>query len=99
MKKLVLVFSVMVCFTLSAVAQSHTKKDGTPDMRYIENRNPYGTVRTFNSTPPRTIYNSNNMPSYEPIYKTIYSPPYPTNINGTPDMRNSNNKLLFGKPW
>jgi hypothetical protein len=48
MKKLILLLAIF-CFGITSLqAQSHLKKDGTPDMRYKENKEQYTTPSNTN---------------------------------------------------
>lgn len=63
MQKFLIALIEMLGFTVSVNAQVHFKKDGTPDMRYKENKQMYG--------------NSYSQPSYsQPSYN--YSQPTQT---------------------
>ncbi len=97
MKKVLLVFVVMIGFVFTVNAQFHYNKDGTPDMRYKENKQIYGNpYSTPSYSTPRY-----STPSYStPSYSTPYSyPTYPNKKDGTPDMRYKENKQLYGKPY
>lgn len=41
MKKSILILAIVICFCNSLISQTHTKKDGSPDMRYKENKEHY----------------------------------------------------------
>lgn len=78
MKKFSLLF-VMLIMSLLAIAQ--TKKDGTPDMRYRENRQVYGNTY---STPSYSVPSSGT--GYQRGYErngTYVEPSYHTRPNNT----------------
>lgn len=87
----------MLCLSISSNAQSHTKKDGTPDMRYRENKDLYGSTSPSYTPSKSQPNNTNYSPSnYDPPKSTF--PTYPTKQDGTPDMRYKENKDLYGLP-
>lgn len=100
MKNLVIAVIVMFGFTFSVNAQTHYKQDGTPDMRYKENKATYGnTYSQPTYSQPRQTY---SQPTYsQPTYSTPKSnyPSYPNKQDGTPDMRYKENKQLYGNPY
>jgi hypothetical protein len=83
MKNLVIIFIVMLGFTFSVNAQTHYKKDGTPDMRYKENKQLYGnSYSTPSYSTPSYSTPSYSTPSYStPSYST---PSYSTPSYSTP---------------
>lgn len=103
MKNLVIVLIAMLGFAFSAKAQ-HYNKDGSPDMRYKENKQTYGN--SYSQPSYSQPSNNYSQPTYkEPTYsKPSYSSPssyptYPTKQDGTPDMRYKENKELYGNPY
>jgi hypothetical protein len=114
MKQLVIVLIAMFGFAFSVNAQTHYKKDGTPDMRYKENKQMYGNSYSQPSYSQPT-YSQPTQPTYkqptysQPTYQQNYSQPtystpstyptYPTKKDGTPDMRYKENKQLYGNPY
>lgn len=114
MKQLVIVLIAMFGFTISVNAQFHYKQDGTPDMRYKENKQMYGnsySQPSYNYSQPTYTQPTYSQPTYsQPTYsqpsysQPSYSSPstyptYPTKKDGTPDMRYKENKQLYGNPW
>lgn len=93
----------MFGFAFSASAQTHYKQDGTPDMRYKENKQLYGnSYSTPSYSTPSYSTPSYSTPSYStPSYSTPSTsfPTYPTKQDGTPDMRYKENKQLYGTPY
>lgn len=107
MKNLVIAILSILTFGFSANAQTHLKKDGTPDMRYRENKQIYGnSYSTPSYSSPSYSTPSYSSPSYStPSYSSPnYSAPstsypeYHTNKDGSPDMRYKENKELYGTP-
>ena len=76
MKNLIIALILMVGFTISVNAQTHYNQDGTPDMRYSENKATYG-----NPYSQPTYGNPYSQPTYgdpysQPTYKQpTYSQP------------------------
>jgi hypothetical protein len=84
MKYLIIALIAMFGFTFSANAQTRVKKDGTPDMRYKENKQVYGQP-TYKE--PKQTY---TQPTYnQPTYNGSGNR---TKKDGTPDMRYKENK-------
>ena len=81
-KKIMKYFILLAAsFLMSVTAQAQLKKDGTPDMRYRENRQMYGSSYTspsYSATPPSVEYQS----SYE-RNGTHVDGSYHTKSNGT----------------
>jgi hypothetical protein len=102
MKNLIIALIVMFGFTISVNAQTHYKKDGTPDMRYKENKETFGNSYSQPSYSQPTYSQptySQPQPTYsQPTYsQPTYSAPsnypsYPNKKDGTPDMRYKENK-------
>lgn len=94
MRKILLTIVAISGFALIGKTQVHVNQNGTPDMRYKENKQTYGSPsysKPSNSTP------SYNSPSYNKPAKSDF-PTYPTKQNGTPDMRYKENKQTYGTP-
>src|SRR6266446_1392734 len=85
MKRILLSVFALFFFAIQTLsAQQHVKKDGTPDMRYKENKSTY-------STP------SYSSPTYS---SPTYSTPSTTHLkkDGTPDMRYKENNTTYSSP-
>jgi hypothetical protein len=89
MKKIILLFAALIGFAFTSMAQTHTKKDGTPEMRYKENNETYGTTKTETYKAP--TYETPKETKSNDTYNT-----YPNKQDGTPDMRYKENKELYG---
>jgi hypothetical protein len=102
MKQLIVGLIVMFGFTFSVKAQ-HYNKNGTPDMRYKENKQIYGNSYSQpNYSQPNYSAPTYSQPTYsQPTYSTPSNnyPTYPQNKNGTPDMRYKENRQLYGNPY
>lgn len=108
MKKLLLAILMIAGIKTNLNAQIHTNKDGSPDMRYKENKQIYGNnfeLPDNNFELPNNNFNSYSTPS-TPNYnlpnqqKNSYPsyPSYPNKQDGTPDMRFKDNRQLYGRP-
>jgi len=85
MKKIIaLFFSLIIC--ISILSAQHLKKDGSPDMRYTENKSTYSSP---SYTPPASSYHSYPVPSYSGTH---------LKKDGTPDLRYKENKSQYSKP-
>ena len=93
------IFNILIVFFLSIgiLFAQHLKKDGTPDMRYKENKTPYST-----STNSGTHLKKDGTPDMRyKENKTTYSvPSSPSNTghlknDGTPDMRYRENNPKY----
>ncbi len=94
MKKLFLFIALLTSW-IGVNAQTHTNKDGSPDMRYKENREIYPTTPSPSYEPnytPRETYPTRTTPSS--TYPST-TDPYPTKQDGTPDMRYKSNRDLY----
>ena len=85
MKKIIALFLSLV-FCLGVLSAQHLKKDGTPDMRYKENKSAYSSP---SYTPSSSSYYSYPIPSYTGKH---------LKKDGTPDMRYKENKSQYSKP-
>ena len=81
------------------------KKDGTPDMRYVVNKQLYGASQSLTSSVPRGPLKKNGAPDMRyAVNKQLYGacsvsnsvPRGPLKKNGAPDMRYAVNKELYG---
>ena len=81
------------------------KKDGTPDMRYVVNKQLYGTSQSLTNSVPRGSFKKNGAPDMRcAVNKQLYGacsvsnsvPRGPLKKNGAPDMRYAVNKELYG---
>lgn len=99
MKKFLVTIVAITGFAMIGKTQVHVNQNGTPDMRYKENKQVYGTPSY--STPSNNTPNYNspsyNNPTYNKPANSNYQT-YPTKQNGTPDMRYKENKQLYGTP-
>ncbi len=85
MKKL-LGFIFYLILSIGIISAQHIKKDGTPDMRYKENKATYST--------PSYTTPTYNAPTYTyPSNSTIH-----LKKDGTPDMRYKENKTNYSTP-
>ena len=57
MKKLIL-FIATLFFGITGLQAQHLKKDGSPDMRYSENKNKYQTPAPSNTNPEKVHVNT-----------------------------------------
>ena len=92
MKKLICSLCLFFGVILAGYSQTYLNKDGSPDMRYKQNKQLYGDPYKNQNSSPRYNYNSNQN-----NYST--TPTYPTKKNGTPDMRYRENRNLYGNPY
>jgi hypothetical protein len=78
MKKFILFLAIALLSTASLTAQTHTKKDGTPDMRYKENK-------TQTQTQPQTYTNPNteHVDTYQKKNGTVVEEHNRTEKNNT----------------
>lgn len=96
MKKLIILSIAL--FGLIVTVNAQWNSNGTPDMRYKQNKEMYGNSY---STPSINSYNNNsnlNSGFKQETYTNPYTnsqsnyPSYPTKSNGTPDMRYKENR-------
>jgi len=83
--KKILVLIIYLILSIGFIDAQHLKKDGTPDMRYKENKSNY--YPTYHTTPY-------SQPSYN---KPSYSGRH-LKKDGTPDMRYKENKNSYTRP-
>lgn len=74
MKYAIILFCFMI--SLNAYGQTHYKKDGTPDMRYKENKEMYGNGYQNNSF--------SNQSYQSPTYNNSYNNSYQNSYQSTP---------------
>jgi len=84
MKKTILILFYLF-ISLGVLCAQHLKKDGTPDMRYKENKSTYSP--TF--TPAPSSYHSYPVPAYQQKH---------LKKDGTPDLRYKENKKPVTTP-
>lgn len=86
MKKLIFTIAIGI-FCISSLS-AQTKKDGTPDMRYNSNKQPYG-----NTYAPKTQRNYNNGGQYkiQKGYQKSNGKYVAPHLKTTPDNNNYNN--------
>ena len=95
MKKLFVLLSIMMFGIINLQAQ-HLKKDGTPDMRFKENKETYGTANSYSTTAndyttPSADYSTTSETNTDVRYQNSYiksdgtyvDPHYKTNNNNT----------------
>ena len=90
MKNLVIALIVMFGFTFSVNAQTHYKQDGTPDMRYKENKATYGNTYsqpTYSQptySQPTYSQPTYSQPTYSQPRQTYSQPTYSQPTYSTP---------------
>ena len=92
MKNLVFTLITMLCFTITVTAQTKYNKDGTPDMRYKDNKETYGAYYQAPSTPSYNTRSTNNTANYTPNFypsqreerNTLTTPSFPKQSFSTP---------------
>src|ERR1035437_10772640 len=85
MKKIVFILFIAFLFFANIVFAQHLKKDGTPDMRYKENK--------VNYSPSSSTSNY-----YTPTTNTYDNSSTHLKKDGTPDMRYKENKESYSPP-
>lgn len=86
MKKSTLLIVLILTATVSLCAHTHTKKDGTPDMRYKENKS-----QTHYQSPSYTNPNTEHVDTYQKKNGTVVQEHNRTTKNNT-DMDNWSTK-------
>jgi hypothetical protein len=81
--KRITVFLLYLIISIGFLRAQHLKSDGTPDMRYKENKVAYSS---HSYTPSASSYHSYPVPSYTGTH---------LKMDGTPDMRYKENKALY----
>src|SRR5437764_10932731 len=84
MKKLTTLLITLFIFWANFLSAQHLKKDGTPDMRFKENKSGYSTAILSTSSNSNPSFSS---PTYN--YSTIH-----LKKDGTPDKRYKENKTF-----
>ncbi len=83
MKGLIISILAIILFFITPLFAQHVKKDGTPDMRYKENKSNYSTPSSsYNYSTPSVPYNNNTS--------TLH-----LKKDGSPDLRYKENKTDY----
>jgi len=88
MKKLLLVFVAMLMLVMTSNAQ--TKKDGTPDMRYKENKKTYSTP-SYSAPKKEKNYSNGGQYKVQKGYQKKSGKYVSPHIKTTPDNKKYNN--------